>query len=79
MLTMFKEADGKTWSMRRVLAFLFGCAGIAAGIIAALAEVDWKIVSACFGIPGGISFSFLILTTVSDVKEIVSIAKKVKE
>jgi hypothetical protein len=79
MLTMFKEADGKTWSMRRVLAFLFGCAGLAAGIIAALAGVDWKIVTACFGVPGLLAFCFLILTTVSDVKEIAKLINKVKE
>jgi hypothetical protein len=74
-LSMFKESDG-TWSMRRVLAFLFSCAGIAAGIISAFAEVDWKIVTACFGVPGLIALAFLILTTVSEVKEIVSAVRK---
>ena len=76
MLTMFKELSGHV-SMRRILSFLFALAGVSGGIIALIKQSDWKIVASAFGVPGVLSLGFLILTTVSDVKEIVSAVKAV--
>ena len=41
-------------------------------MLALVKQSDWKIVASAFGVPGVLSLGFLILTTVSDVKEIVS-------
>ena len=78
MLTMFKELNGLV-SMRRILSFLFSVAGVSGGMLALVKQSDWKIVASAFGFPGVLSLGFLILTTVSDVKEIVSAVKAVKE
>jgi hypothetical protein len=77
MLTMFKESSGLV-SMRRILSFLFAVAGVSGGILALIMQSDWKIVASAFGVPGVLSLGFLILTTVSDVKEIVSAVKELK-
>jgi hypothetical protein len=77
MLTMFKESSGLV-SMRRILSFLFAAAGVSGGILALIMQSDWKIVASAFGVPGVLSLGFLILTTVSDVKEIVSAVKELK-
>ena len=76
MITMFREANGMI-SMRRVLSFIFALAGVSGGILALIMQSDWKIVASAFGVPGVLSLGFLILTTVSDVKEIVSAVKAV--
>lgn len=76
MLTMFKELNGLV-SMRRILSFLFSVAGVSGGMLALVKQSDWKIVASAFGVPGVLSLGFLILTTVSDVKEIVSAVKAV--
>lgn len=76
MLTMFKELNGLV-SMRRILSFLFAVAGVSGGMLALVKQSDWKIVASAFGVPGVLSLGFLILTTVSDVKEIVSAVKAV--
>jgi len=76
MLTMFKELNG-LFSMRRILSFLFAVAGVSGGMLALIKQSDWKIVASAFGVPGVLSLGFLILTTVSDVKEIVSAVKAV--
>ena len=77
MITMFKEANGM-YSMRRVLSFIFVVSGVSAGLISVLKQSDWKIIVASFGVPGILALAMLILTTVSDVKEIVSAVKELK-
>ena len=77
MITMFKEANGM-FSMRRVLSFIFVVSGVSAGLISVLKQSDWKIIVASFGVPGILALAMLILTTVSDVKEIVSAVKELK-
>ena len=77
ILSMFKEANGQ-YSMRRVLSFIFALAGVSGGIISTLFQSDWKIVCASFGVPGILALAMLILTTVSDIKEIVSAVKELK-
>lgn len=77
MITMFREANGMV-SMRRVLSFIFALAGVSSGILSALFQNDWKIVCASFGVPGILALAMLILTTVSDVKEIASAVKELK-
>ena len=78
IISMFKEANGQ-WSMRRVSAFIFVLASVSGGLIAARFQSDWKVIAACFGIPGILALALLICTTVSDVKEIISAVKAVKE
>lgn len=77
MITMFKEANGQ-YSMRRISAFIFVVSGVSAGLISVLKQSDWKIIVASFGVPGILALAMLILTTVSDVKEIVSAVKELK-
>ena len=76
ILSMFKEASGH-WSMRRVSAFIFVLASVSGGLISVLKQSEWQVVAVAFGVPGVLSLCFLILTTVSDVKEIVSAVKAV--
>lgn len=64
--------------MRRCIAFLFSLAGIAAGILTIVKGMDWKAISAAFGIPGSISVLCLICTTVSDVTKVVESVRGIK-
>lgn len=77
-MTMFKEESGH-YSMRRVLSFLFALASISAGLVAAIKQSEWMAIAASFGAPGILSLGYLILTTVSDVKAIISTARGVND
>lgn len=77
-MNMFQEETGH-YSMRRILAFLFGLASMAAGLIAAIKQSEWMAIAASFGAPGVLSLGYLILTTVSDVKAIISSARGLNE
>lgn len=77
MFSMFKESNGQ-YSMRRISAFIFVISGVSSGLISVLKQSDWKIVVASFGVPGILALAMLILTTVSDLKEIVSVVKELK-
>lgn len=77
-MNMFQEETGH-YSMRRILAFLFGLASMAAGLIAAIKQSEWMAIAASFGAPGVLSLGYLILTTVSDVKAIISSARGINE
>ena len=77
-MNMFQEESGH-YSMRRILAFLFGLASMAAGLIAAIKQSEWMAIAASFGAPGMLSLGYLILTTVSDVKSIISTARGVND
>lgn len=72
--TVFKESDGQ-WSMRRVLAFLFGLASIGCGITALVLKAVWKIVACAFGVPGIICILLLFFTTWTDISTVVSAVK----
>lgn len=73
--TVFKESTGE-WSMRRVLAFLFGLAAIGCGITSLVLKSAWQIVACAFGLPGLICILLLFFTTWDDISNIVSAAKK---
>lgn len=64
--------------MRRFIAFLFGVAGVSAGIVSILLKCDWQTVAVSFGIPGIISVMCLVCTTVSDVTKVVESVKGIK-
>lgn len=72
--TVFKESDGQ-WSMRRVLAFLFGLAAIGCGIASLALKAVWQIVACAFGVPGVICILLLFFTTWNDISAVVSAAK----
>lgn len=72
--TVFKETDGQ-WSMRRVLAFLFGLASIGCGITSLVLKAVWQIVACAFGVPGIICILLLFFTTWTDVSTVVSAVK----
>ena len=72
--TAFKESSGE-WSMRRLLAFLFGLAGIAAAILCILLSVEWKTVAVAVGLPLAACLVLLLFTTWADVEGIVNAAK----
>ncbi|MBQ0167856.1 MAG: hypothetical protein KBT02_12180 [Treponema sp.] len=73
--TVFKESDGE-WSMRRVLAFLFGLAAIGCGITSLVLKAVWQVVACSFGVPGVICLLLLFFTTWADVS---GLAKALKE
>lgn len=73
--SVFKETDGE-WSMRRVLAFLFGLTAIGSGITSLILRGVWQVVACAFGVPGLICLLLLFFTTWSDVSDI---AKALKE
>ena len=72
--TVFKETDGQ-WSMRRVLAFLFGLASIGCGIRSLVLKAVWQIVACAFGVPGIICILLLFFTTWTDVSTVVNAVK----
>lgn len=73
--TVFKEADGE-WSMRRVLAFLFGLAAIGCGTASLILKQSWQVVACAFGVPGIICLLLLFFTTWADVSGIVKALKE---
>lgn len=73
--SVFKESDGE-WSMRRVLAFLFGLSAMGCGITSLALKAVWQVVACSFGVPGIICLLLLFFTTWADVTEI---AKALKE
>ena len=72
--TVFKESDGE-WSMRRVLAFLFGLAAIGCGITSLVLKAVWQVVACSFGVPGVICLLLLFFTTWTDVSTVVNAVK----
>ncbi|MBD5414009.1 MAG: hypothetical protein HDR52_06285 [Treponema sp.] len=72
--TAFKESSGE-WSMRRLLAFLFGLAGIVASILCIFHSIEWKTVAVAVGLPFASCLVLLLFTTWADVEGIVSAAK----
>lgn len=72
--TVFKESTGE-WSMRRVLAFLFGLSSIGCGIASLVLKAVWQIVACAFGVPGAICILLLFFTTWTDVSTVVSAVK----
>ena len=73
-LSVFKESSGE-WSMRRVLAFLFGLASIGCGIASLILNSEWQTVACAFGVPGVISILLLFFTTWTDVSAVVNAVK----
>lgn len=71
---VFKESSGD-WSMRRLLAFLFGLASIACGAVAIHLKMDWKVIAAGSGVPGVICLLLLLFTTWDDIALIVHAVK----
>jgi hypothetical protein len=77
-MNMFQEESGH-YSMRRILAFIFGLVSCTAGIIAVVKQSEWLAIAASFGAPGVLSLGYLILTTVTDVKAIISTARGIND
>lgn len=73
--SVFKESTGE-WSMRRVLAFLFGLASIGCGITSLILKAVWQIVACAFGVPGIICILLLFFTTWDDISHVVNAVKK---
>ena len=73
-LSVFKESSGE-WSMRRVLAFIFGLASIGCGIASLILKSRWQTVACAFGPPGAISILLLFFTTWTDVSAVVNAVK----
>lgn len=73
-LSVFKESSGE-WSMRRVLAFLFGLASIGCGIASLILNRGWQAIACAFGVPGAISILLLFFTTWTDVSAVVNAVK----
>lgn len=71
-----QEQDG-SWSFRRLAAAVLGSAGIAGGLSAVFLSSDWKVVAVAFGVPCGFAFLFAVCTTVSEVVELITAARKV--
>lgn len=78
-MSMLREApiDGKKGpvSMRRVGAFIFILAAVAAGLWAVATGQPWQTVAAGFGVPGSLAAMLLFFTSWSDIKSIVSAYK----
>jgi hypothetical protein len=70
-LGIFKESDG-AWSMRRVLAFLFGVLGLGAGTAAVSFGAVWQVVAIAFGFPILACLILLFFTTWTDVIAIIN-------
>lgn len=64
--TAFQESGGE-YSMRRILAFLFGLVSCGAGITALAVGSGWQVVACAFGVPGAIALVLLLFTTWGDV------------
>lgn len=75
---LFQSPEGGT-SMRRFIAFLFGCSGVSAGIVSIFLKCDWQTVAVSFGIPGIVSVMCLVCTTVSDVTNVIESIKGLKQ
>lgn len=73
--SVFKESSGE-WSMRRVLAFLFGLAAIGCGIASLALKAVWQVVACAFGVPGLICLFLLFFTTWADVSEVAKVFKE---
>ena len=75
MLDAFRGPSGQI-SMRRVVAFIYAVAGIAAGFLCVLhGESDWKAISAAFGIPSLVSVVLLLFTTWGDLSRTIDAVK----
>ena len=74
MDTVFKETDGQ-WSMRRVLACLFGLTAIGCETKAIVMGADWQVVACAFGVPGLLCLLLLLFTTWTDIASVVHAAK----
>ena len=72
--TAFKETTGE-WSMRRLLAFLFGLTGLALAILCVVFPVEWKTAAIVIGIPFASCLILLLFTTWADVEGIISAVK----
>ncbi len=72
--TVFKETSGE-WSMRRLLAFLFGLTGLAIAVLCIVRPVEWKTAAVVVGVPFAACLVLLLFTTWADVEGIVSAAK----
>jgi len=66
ILTVFCESDG-SWSMRRLLAFIFAAGALALGILG----LPWQVV----GILAASSLLLLFFTTWADIASVVKVAK----
>lgn len=74
-MNIFQEATGD-WSLRRVLAALSFVLACAAGMLAIIFKLDWKIVAIAFGVPIGASLILLFFTTWADIKGFAEVIKK---
>ena len=70
-LGIFKESNGD-WSMRRVLAFLFGVLGLVAGTAAVSFGAVWQVVAIAYGFPILAALILLFFTTWTDVIAIIN-------
>ena len=71
-MTLFGE--GGT-SSRRVLAFIFAIAGLAAGIFAIVMKAEWQVVLIAFGVPILACVLLLLFTTWTDVAKVAEAVK----
>lgn len=63
----FRGKSGQI-SMRRVIAFFYALAGIAAGFYCLYKDMtDWKVLAIAFGLPSLVSIILLLFTTWADL------------
>lgn len=73
-MNIFQEATG-AYSMRRVLAFLFALASIAAGITGLFFAAQWQAAAAAAAVCAASSIILLLCTTAEDIASLVSVIK----
>jgi len=72
---IFQEEDG-AFSMRRLLAFLFALVSFVAGLLCVFYRLDWKAITAAFGIPATACILMLFFTTWTDIAQVTGSIKK---
>lgn len=72
---IFQEENG-AFSMRRLLAFLFALVSFVAGLLCVVYRLDWKAITAAFGIPATACILMLFFTSWTDIAQITENLKK---
>ena len=72
---LFEGKSGQT-SMRRMIAFLYAIASIAAGAACLIKNItDWKVLLVAFGAPALVSVILLLFTTWADLSSTIDSVK----